>query len=183
MTRCFKKFTIYLAFFMLAWAPLSKSTETPKPNLKGVFIGQSLKSFDDAHGGCTEMRGRNTNMCYIPTTEFGVGIYARITAFFVDGKCVDAIVSEIHPEDFNQIISGLNSKFRKHGRSHKFVVSNSLGAKFLNQEVVWRFGKIKVKAIKYSGDITESTVELYSSGMKEYERRMKGSASENAAKM
>lgn len=46
----------------------------------------------------------------IPTTEFGVGIYVRITAFFVDERYVGAIVSEIEPSKFDQTVEGLTAK-------------------------------------------------------------------------
>lgn len=182
MDRCATMIKKCLSIVLLAYAPLCLSASTPNPNLKGIFIGQSFANFDAAHGGCSKTRG-NTGMCYIPTTEFGIGNYVRITAFFVDGKCVDAIASEIKPDNFEQIISGLTEKFSKHGKYRRFIVSNSLGVHFMNQEVVWRFGKIKVKALKYSDTITESTVELYSPGMIAYQKRIQGTAAENAAKM
>jgi hypothetical protein len=174
------KLRLLLCLLLLAIPVIASAAQ---PDLKGIYVGQSLSEFDEAHGGCIATRGEHTNMCYIPATEFGVGIYVRITVFFVDEKCVGAIVSEIEPSKFDQVVEGLTAKFGKSGQSRTFAVSNRLGARFTSKAIAWNFGSTKVTAEKYADSISESMVELYSPGMDVYNRRMKGSAAENGANM
>jgi len=107
-------------------------------------------------------------VCNGLTTVAGFVTQANIV-IGADGTLQRVMLSELDPDNFEEIEGELKQKFGRPKSRHRSVVQNAYGAQFQQVECEWadsHGGRIEYS--KYAGDVTRST--LYFSSAQDRER-------------